>query len=130
MYIDAICQSLDGYKAMRYLLEGLFNTCFTNSSFLDEIVQTISSHKESKKLIKAIREWIKEGDRFYALVKAEKIGYWRKPDRRYYVSKACLEQIEDDEKLKPDRYLSLFNSLLEKHKIDYEDHWNPSIKIG
>ena len=86
--------------------------------------------KEFKKIVKGIRDWIKDSDKFYFHVKNEKMGYWRKPDRKYYVSKACLEQIEEDEKIRPERYLNLFNVLIEKQNISFDDIWNPEVKVG
>ena len=75
-------------------------------------MNTLATHKDSKKIIKAIRDWIKESDKIYAHVKGERMGYWKRPDKKFYVSRAALERIELDEKIKPERYLSLFNSLL------------------
>ena len=122
--------SLEGYKAMRYLIEGLFNICFCNEGFMNEFHSVIMGVKDSKKIIKAIRDWIKESERIYMNVRNEKMGYWRRPDRKYYVSRACLERIEMDPKIKADRYLSRFNSLIERHRIDYFDAWSNDKKVG
>lgn len=58
---------------------------------------------------------MKESDRFYQHVKNDKLGYWKKTTK--FSTFAHLERIENDIKVSPDKYLSLFNGLLEKHKI-------------
>ena len=54
---------------MRMLIEGLFNTGFNNSQFRDEIVGILTGSKEGKRILKMIKDWIKEGDRYYTLVR-------------------------------------------------------------
>ena len=66
-----------------------------------------------------MKDWIRDGDKFVQNVKYDRMGYWRKPHRFTYTTQAQLAQIEADGKIKPDHYLSLLNSLLEKHNIIY-----------
>ena len=56
----AIKDSLEGYKAMRLLLEGLFNIGFASEVFREEIIAILST-KENKKIVKALKDWIKDG---------------------------------------------------------------------
>lgn len=70
---------------------------------------------------------MKEADRFYMHVKSDKMGYWKRIGRSSY---AALERMDADPKISSEKYLSLFNSLLERHKIDFPDIWAPSIRKG
>lgn len=70
---------------------------------------------------------MKEADRVLMNVKSDRLGFWRKPGKSTY---AHLEIIESDKPVKPETYLSLFNSMLEKHNIDFPDLLSPDIKIG
>lgn len=68
---------------------------------------------------------MKEADKFYINVKMDKMGYWKKIGRSSY---ATLERVEADIKVSPEKYLSLFNSLLERHNIEFADIFSPTIK--
>ena len=125
----AIKESLEGYKAMRLLMEGLFNIGFGCESFRNEMVSLLSA-KENKKVVKMMKDWIKESDKFYQNVSAGRMGYWRKPTRYSYVPQSQLTQIENDVKIKSDSYLSMLNSLLEKHQIELENQWAIKARVG
>lgn len=58
---------------MRLLLEGLFNIGFNHQNFRDEFLIALNSVKDSKKIIRGMREWIKEGDKMYSLVRSGKL---------------------------------------------------------
>lgn len=72
------------------------------------------NQKDNKKYVKAIRDWMKDSDKAYMNVKIDRMGYWKRIGRSSY---AALERIEADPKIPSEKYLSLFNALLEKHKI-------------
>ena len=111
---------------MRILLSGLFSLCFNNEVVREEFISLLGS-KDNKKYIKAIRDWMKEADKFYNYVKNDKMGYWKRPNRSSFTT---LEKMDSDIKVSPERYLSLFNSLLEKHNIEFSDIYSPTIKKG
>ena len=75
----AIRDALQGFKAALNLLLGLFRICSGSAVFRDR-VSDILQDKENKKLLRDIRGWIKEtAPQFTPLIRADKIGYWRKP---------------------------------------------------
>lgn len=43
MYLNAIFEFLGGYKALKYLLEGLFSISFNNPVFKGEVVTLLNS---------------------------------------------------------------------------------------
>lgn len=61
---------------------------------------------------------MKESDKVLNNLKFDKLGYWRKPSKNPY---SILDRCENDVKVPPERYLGLFNALIEKHKIDFPD---------
>lgn len=85
----------------------------------------------NKKVIKAIKEWIKQGDRMYNNVKDRRMGYWKQPSHnQYYVPQSQLSSIERDSKINVNQWLSLLNSLLQKHSKEYPNTWISSINVG
>ena len=77
-----------------------------------------------------MKDWIRDGDKFYHNVRIDKMSYWKKSTRYSFSTQSQLNQIEADGKIKPDHYLSLLNSLLEKHSIIYENSWTIKPNVG
>ena len=103
---------------MRILLERMFTICTRNSLFKQEICELLPKTQDFQRLIKSIQSWIKNGDRFYQLVKEDKLGYWRKPHRIHYATYGQLKKIEADKKINIELYLQLFFAIVEGNKME------------
>jgi chromosome condensin MukBEF MukE localization factor len=79
IYLIALRESLQGYKAAQLLLTGLFRICSGNALFRDRVSSDFQD-KDNKKLLKDIKSWIKDFvPNFISLIRSDRLGYWRKP---------------------------------------------------
>lgn len=102
-----------------------------NSLFKQEICELLPKTQDFQRLIKNIQSWIKNGDRFYQLVKEDKLGYWRKPHRTYYATYGQLKKIEADKKINIELYLQLFFAIVEGNKMEgWSRSWFESPEIN
>ena len=84
-----------------------------------------------KKIVKALKEWIKDSEKAYFYVKDRKLGYWREATNKYYYApQSQLMAIEKDLKIPSQKYLSLLNALIQKHPSDFPNKWTtkPEVK--
>jgi len=78
IYLVALRESLQGYKAAQLMLTGLFRICSGNALFRDRVSSDFQD-KDNKKLLKDIKSWIKDVvPNFSSLIRSDRIGYWRK----------------------------------------------------
>ncbi len=112
IYLIAIKESLTGYKAETFLLLGLFRICSFNRLFRDRISEELQE-KDSKKLLKDIRSWIKEiGSRPYDMIKQDRCGYWRKPRQYGVPSQVPNSLLSAEEQPSMDKFLSALNAIV------------------
>ena len=82
LYIDLMRESLIGFKSELMLFNGFFKMALTNTIFKNSAA-IILNDKECKKLVPALKDWLKDLQNVIPNIKNEKWGWWRKPKRQY-----------------------------------------------
>ena len=82
LYIDLMRESLIGFKSELMLFNGFFKMALTNIIFKNSAA-IILNDKEYKKLVPALKDWLKDLQNVIPNIKNEKWGWWRKPKRQY-----------------------------------------------
>lgn len=99
IYLKAISDSISGFKAELLLLLGLFRICGSNFAFRDKI-SDIFQDKEGKKLLKDIKNWIKEASTGMGTsIRSGRIGYWRKSELKSMNYQTLSYLVETDDKV-------------------------------
>lgn len=115
MYLNAIRASLNGYRALLWLLLGLFRICADNNVFRDQ-VSAIFQEKEGKKILKDVKSWVKDvSTNFASNIRYDKMGYWRRP-RDLKMSYQTLNYLlENEDKINVDKFQTALNAIVERH---------------
>ena len=117
---------MEGYKAELSLLLGLFRICSGNAMFRDR-VSDILQDKDNKKLLKDIRNWIKEiATQFSHLIRTDRIGFWRKPRHANFSYQTLTNLLEMEDNINVDKFLQSLNSIIEKHKSFLKNSSEPN----
>jgi hypothetical protein len=103
---------MQGYKATQLLLTGLFRICSGNSLFRDKVSADLQD-KDSKKLLKDIKTWIKEVvPNFDSLIRSDRLGYWRKPRALAVGYQPLISLLENEPQINTDKFQTALNSII------------------
>ena len=130
IYLVAVRDSLQGYKAELLLLLGLFRICSGCALFRDRVSEVLQD-KDTKKLLKDIRTWIKEtAPQFSHLIRTDRLGFWRKARHVNYSFNTLTALLEAEEAINVDRFLQSLNSIIERHNSFLKVEEGPQLIPG
>jgi len=96
------------------LLNSFFRIALTNKVFRN-VIAVILNEKDYKKVVQALKEWIKDLPNVITNIKSQKWGWWRKPKT---TSGLSTQDVNNEVKPSIKEALSLLNSIIEKHPIE------------
>jgi hypothetical protein len=82
-YMDLMRDALVGFKCELMLFTGFFRMALTNSFFRGIVSVSVLNDKENKKLVSALKDWLKDLPNVIPNIKSEKWGWWKKSKRQY-----------------------------------------------
>lgn len=92
-------ESISGFRAELLLLLGLFRICGSNFAFRDRI-SDIFQDKDGKKLLKDIKNWIKEASiGLGGSIRSGRMSYWRKTESKSMNYQTLNYLIDTDDKV-------------------------------